>query len=133
VNGKLSLRIQPSFVIWLVVGAIAAMAITGWVIAAASDGQGRQRFRITVINDRDTKVAAQPCARYFCDSFRPIDLAAGASYTWLTTGGDAGIRSFVIEAAPNGRILGCVAQNSSVNRSSNDAVYHVSALEKCAN
>ena len=122
---------RPLLVIgFLVIAAIAVMAIAGWVIASTSHNQGQQRFAVTVINDRDTRVTIQPCARFFCNKFQPVDLAAGASHTWQTTDGDAGVRSFVVEAAPNGRILGCLAQHG-LNRAGDSAVVRVSQLEKC--
>lgn len=114
-----------------VVATIAVMAIAGWVIAAAnSHNKGSQRLSITVMNDRSERVAVQPCDRYFCSRFKPIDLAAGESYTWQTTDGGSGVHSFVVEVAPGGRILGCLAQQG-IHAPSGRAVIRVSELERC--
>jgi hypothetical protein len=92
--------------------AIAGMAITGWVVVGTSHNVGSRRFAVTVTNDRSDAVAVQPCGRYFCNNFRPVDLRPGGSFTWGTNDGDAGIHSFVV-AAPAGRILGCLGQGDS--------------------
>lgn len=114
----------------LVIGAVTAIAIAGWVIASASNGQGGRPLSVTVINDGGTNVAIQPCARFFCSKFQPVEVAAGASHTWQTSDGDSGVKSFVIEATPGGRILGCVAEHG-LNPVAGSAVVRVSDREKC--
>jgi hypothetical protein len=110
--------------------AIAVMAIVGWVIVGTSHSPGHRRFNLTVINDRSDAVAIQPCARFFCDKFRPVNLAAGRSYTWQTTDGDAGVHSFVVEISPHGRILGCLGQRG-VDVTGDQIAVRVSDLQEC--
>jgi hypothetical protein len=110
--------------------AIAVMAITCWVIVGSSHNPGHRRFAVTVMNDRIDGVTIQPCARFFCNKFRPVDLPAGRSYTWQTTDGDAGVHSFVVEVSPHGRILGCVGQLG-LDAAGDQIAVRVSDLQEC--
>jgi hypothetical protein len=112
----------------LLVG-IAVMAIVGWLIAAASHSPGRTGFSVTVLNDRSESLTIQPCSRFFCNEFQPLEIAPGTSHTWQTTDADAGIHSFVVEAAPRGRILGCMSARPESGGQS--PVIRVSDLERC--
>ncbi len=114
----------------VVLAAIAAMAIVGWTIAATSHNSGHRSFAVSVVNDRGEEVSIQPCARFFCDKFRPVDLPAGASHTWQTTDGDAGVHSFVVNDAPRGRILGCLAEHG-LNGAAGQVSVRVTELERC--
>jgi len=95
----------------IVLAAIAGLAITGWIVASTGHNPGHRSFAVSVVNNRGEAVTIQPCERYFCDKFGPVDLPAGAIHTWQTTDGDAGVHSFMVEAAPHGRILGCLGQH----------------------
>ena len=107
-------------------GAVVVMAGAGLVIARLASTHGKP-FSVTVLNDRGSAVALQPCARFFCTRFRPIELPSGVSHTWRTDTSDAGVHSFVVEAAPDGRILGCLDQHALT------AVGRVSELQTCVN
>lgn len=110
--------------------AIAAMAIAGWAIAGTSHNPGHRSLAVTVLNDRGEDLTIQPCARFFCNKSRPVDVPAGTSHTWQTTDGDDGVHSFVVEVPPHGRILGCLAQHG-LNGAGAQVAIRVSNLEKC--
>jgi hypothetical protein len=113
-----------------IVSAIAVMAVAGWLVAGASHGPGRHQFAVTVLNDRDARVSIQPCGRYFCNRYRAVNLAARGAHTWHTNDGDDGVRSFVVETASGGRILGCLAYHHATRANAPIAV-RVSVLQKC--
>ena len=58
------------------------------------------------------------------------DRTRGQSQTWRTSNGDADVRSFVVEVAPSGRILGCLAQHG-LSPVGGSVVVRVSELEEC--
>jgi hypothetical protein len=115
----------------VVLAALTAMAIVGWVIVAANHNTGHRSFAVTVRNNRSDAVTIQPCARYFCNKLSPVELPAGSSYTWQTNDDDAGIDSFVVEAASRGRILGCLAQHGGVSQLGDQVMLRVSDLKEC--
>lgn len=122
---------RPLAVIGLgVVAAVLVMAVLGWAISATGHSQGRQQFSVTVINDSGERVTIQPCGRFFCSTFPSVDLAAGGSHTWRTNDGDTGVYSFVVEVAPGGRILGCLARHG-VASMADRAEVSVTDLERC--
>lgn len=109
---------------------VAAMAVTGWVIVAANRGaDGGRPLSIAVLNDTTATVTLQPCARYFCDSFKTVDVDSGSTHTWSTNDSGKGIHSFVVEVASNEQILGCLAQRGIAGRGS--ATIRVSQLQEC--
>lgn len=127
---RLQLRRALAIAAVVVFAAIVAMAIAGWIVVATSNNPGHTRFAVTVVNDRPHSLAIQPCGRFDCSSFAPVEVSASSSYTWHTTDGDASIHSFVVAVSPSGRVLGCLAQQG-LNPVGHRAVVRVSELEEC--
>lgn len=128
-------RFQPMRMLLIgglvILAVIVVMAVAGWVIFATSHNAGHRSFTVTVLSNRSYAVTVQPCARYYCNQLSPVDLPAGTSYSWQTNDGDDGIHSFVVEAAHQGRILGCLAQHDDVSQLGDHVTLRVSDLKEC--